>query len=106
VVTVTTTAPSMMIPPPFVPTRPLRIWQIVPFVLALILLFLIPTAKRLRLRLGMAAATLALLVLAGCSGNGAPPKPGTTPGTYPLTVTGTAGATMHTVTPAPSVTVN
>ena len=106
VVTVTTTAPSMMIPPPFVPTRPLRIWQIVPFALALILLFLIPTAKRLRLRLGMAAATLALLVLAGCSGPGTPPKPGTTPGTYQLTVTGTAGATMHTVTPSPSVTVN
>jgi hypothetical protein len=106
VVTVTTTAPSMMIPPPFVPTRPLRIWQIVPFVLALILLFLIPTAKRLRLRLGMAAATLALLVLAGCSGPGTPPKPGTTPGTYQLTVTGTAGATMHTVNPSPSVTVN
>jgi len=105
-VTVTTTAPSLMIPPPSTPTRPLRIWQIVPLLLAMILLFLLPTAKRLRLRLGMAAAMLALLVLAGCSGPGAPTKPGTTPGTYPLTVTGTAGATVHTVTPAPSVTVN
>jgi hypothetical protein len=105
-VTVTTTAPSLMVPPPSMPTRPLRIWQIVPLLLALILLFLLPTAKRLRLRLGMAAATLALLVLAGCTGPGTPKKPGTTPGTYPLTVTGTAGATMHTVTPAPSVTVN
>jgi Abnormal spindle-like microcephaly-assoc'd, ASPM-SPD-2-Hydin/Beta-propeller repeat len=105
-VTVTTTAPGLMVPPPSVPTRPLRIWQIVPLVLAMILLFLLPTAKRLRLRLGMAAATLALLALAGCTGPGTPKKPGTTPGTYPLTVTGTAGATMHTVTPAPSVTVN
>jgi len=105
-VTVTTTAPSLMVPPPSLPTRPLRIWQIVPLLLAMILLFLLPTAKRLRLRLGMAAATLALLVLAGCSGPGTPKKPGTTPGTYSLTVTGTAGATMHTVTPAPSVTVN
>jgi hypothetical protein len=95
-----------MVPPPSLPTRPLRIWQIVPLLLAMILLFLLPTAKRLRLRLGMAAATLALLVLAGCSGPGTPKKPGTTPGTYSLTVTGTAGATMHTVTPAPSVTVN
>jgi len=105
-VTVTTTAPSLMVPPPSVPTRPLRIWQIIPLLLALILLFLLPTAKRLRMRLGMAAATLALLVLAGCSGPGAPKKVGTTPGTYQLTVTGTAGTTMHTVTPAPSVTVN
>jgi hypothetical protein len=105
-VTVTTTAPSLMVPPPSMPTRPLRIWQIVPLLLALILLFLLPTAKRLRLRLGMAAATLALLALAGCTGPGTPKKPGTTPGTYSLTVTGTAGATMHTVTPAPSVTVN
>jgi hypothetical protein len=105
-VTVTTTAPSLMMPPPSMPTRPLRIWQIVLLLLALILLFLLPTAKRLRLRLGMAAATLALLVLAGCSGPGGPKKPGTTPGTYPLTVTGTAGATVHTVTPSPTVTVN
>jgi hypothetical protein len=79
--------------------------QIVPLLLALILLFLLPTAQR-RLRLGMAAVTLALLVLAGCSGSGTPPKPGTPPGTYALTVTGTSGATMHTVTPAVSVTVD
>jgi hypothetical protein len=105
-VTVTTTAPSLMMPPPSKFTQPLLMRQIVPLLLALILLFLFPTAQRRRLRLGMAAATLALLVLAGCSGSGTPPKPGTTPGTYALTVTGTSGATMHTVTPAVSVTVD
>jgi hypothetical protein len=106
VVTVTTTAPSLMIPPPSKFTQPLLMRQIVPLLLALILLFLLPTAQRRRLRLGMAAATLVLLLLAGCSGSGTPPKPGTPPGTYPLTVTGTSGATMHTVTPAVSVTVD
>jgi hypothetical protein len=106
VVTVTTTAPSLVMPPPSKFTQPLILRQIVPLLLALILLFLLPTAQRRRLRLGMAAATLVLLLLAGCSGSGTPPKPGTTPGTYALTVTGTSGATMHTVTPAVSVTVD
>ncbi len=104
-VTVTTTAPSLMVPPPSMPNRPLPIRQIVPLFLALILLFLLPTAKRLRLRLAMATAMLAFLVLAGCSGPKPPVKPGTPPGTYSLTITGTAGATVHT-TAAVSLTVN
>jgi hypothetical protein len=102
-VTVTTTAPSLMMPPPSTPTRPLPIRQIVPLLLALLLLFLLPAAKRLRLRLGMATAMLVLLALAGCSGPSAPKKPGTTPGTYNLTITGTSGATVHTATVALTV---
>jgi ASPM-SPD-2-Hydin domain-containing protein/beta-propeller repeat-containing protein len=104
-VTVTTTAPSLMIPPYSIPNRPLPIRQIIPLLLAFILLFLIPTAKKFRLRLAMATAMVAFLVLAGCSGPKAPVKPGTTPGTYSLTITGTSGATVHSA-PAVSLTVN
>jgi hypothetical protein len=104
-VTVTTTAPSLMMPPFSMPTRPLPIRQIIPLLLALILLFLLPTAKRLRLRLAMATAMLVLIALAGCSGPSAPKKPGTTPGTYNLTITGTSGGTAHSA-PAVSLTVN
>jgi hypothetical protein len=100
-ITVTTTAPSLMVPPSM-PTRPLPIRQIVPLLLALMLLLLLPAAKRLRLRLAMATAMLVFLALAGCSG---PVKPGTTPGPYNLTIKCTAGATVHTI-PAVSVTVN
>jgi hypothetical protein len=71
----------------------------------LILLFLLPTAKRLRLRVAMATAMLVFIVLAGCSGPKPPVKPGTPPGTYSLTITGTAGATVHSAAPV-SLTVN
>jgi hypothetical protein len=103
-VTVTTTAPSLMLPPRSVPNRPLLIRQIVPVLLAFILLLLIPTAKQFRLRLAMATAMVAFVVLAGCAGPKTP-KPGTPPGTYSLTITGTSGATVHSAA-AVSLTVN
>jgi len=104
-VTVTTTAPSLMIPPHSGPHRQLPIRQIIPLLLALVLLFLMPTAKQFRLRLAMATALVAFVVVAGCSGPKPPVKPGTPPGTYSLTITGTSGATVHSAA-AVSLTVN
>jgi hypothetical protein len=94
-VTVTTTA--MMLPPPSTRIPPMSIRQVVPLVLAMMLLFLLPRTKRLRLRVGMVAAMLMLVLLAGCSGPGQPVKP---PVNATLTITGsstgTAGAVSHT----------
>ena len=96
-VTVTTTA--MMVPPGSVPTPPVSIRQVVPLILALLLLLLLPRTKRLQVRLGMAGAMLLLVILAGCSGPGKPPAQpipavltitGTTSGTPPGVVTHTA----------------
>jgi hypothetical protein len=62
--------------------------------LAIMLLFLLPRTKRLRLRVGMVAAMLMLVLLAGCSGPGVKPPVHAT-----LTITGsstgTAGAVSH-----------
>lgn len=97
-VTVTTTA--LMVPPARVPTPPVSMRQIVPLILALMLLFLLPKTQRLRTRLGMVTAMILFIVLAGCSG---PAKPHTNPGVYDLTITGTSGATVHTATVALTV---
>ncbi len=97
-VAVTTTA--LIVPPTRIPTPPVSWRQIVPLVLALLLLFLLPKTPRLRARLGMVTAMILFIVLAGCSG---PPKPHTIPGTYNLTITGTAGTTTHTATVALTV---
>ena len=87
-VTVTTTA--MMVPPGSVPTPPVSIRQVVPLILALLLLLLLPRTKRLQVRLGMAGAMLLLVILAGCSGPGAPV---TQPIPAVLTITGTTSGT-------------
>jgi len=87
-VTVTTTA--MMVPPGSVPTPPVSIRQVVPVILALLLLLLLPRTKRLQVRLGMAGAMLLLVILAGCSGPGAPV---TQPIPAVLTITGTTSGT-------------
>jgi hypothetical protein len=93
-VTVTTTA--MMLPPPSTRIPPVSIRQVVPLLLAMMLVFLLPRTKRLRLRLGMVAAMFMLVLLAGCSGPGKPVKP---PVNATLTITGastgTAGAVSH-----------
>jgi hypothetical protein len=83
--TVTTTA--LMVPPPSTPNPPISVRQIIPLLLALLVLFLLPKAQRLRTRLGMATAIVLFIVLAGCgSGN----KPHTNKDTYTLTITGTS----------------
>lgn len=97
-VMVTTTA--AMVPPTRIPTPPVPWRQIVPLVLAILLLFLLPKTQRLRTRLGMVTAMIVFIILAGCSGA---PKPHTIPGTYNLTITGTSGTSVHTATVALTV---
>lgn len=99
-VTVTTTA--MMLPPPSTRIPPVSIRQIVPLLLAMMLLFLLPRIKRLRLRIGMVATMLMLVLLAGCSGPAKPPVNATL--TITGASTGTAGAVSHTAQVA--VTIN
>jgi hypothetical protein len=98
-VSVTTTA--MMLPPRSVPFPPVSMRQVVPLILALMLLFLLPGTKRLRLRLGMVAAMLMLIVLAGCSGSSKPPV---TPTPAVLTITGTSNGSAGVVTHKATVT--
>jgi Fe-S cluster assembly iron-binding protein IscA len=91
-VTVTTVA---MLPPPSLRTPPGSIRQIVPLLLVLLLLALLPMTKQRRLRLAMATAMMALIVLAGCSGK---PRDHTPTGTFPLTIKGVSGSITHTAT--------
>jgi hypothetical protein len=98
-VTVTTTAAGLM-PPLSVPAPPVSMPQLVPVILVMMLLFLLPRTKRLRLRLGMVAAMLMLIVLAGCSGPG---KHVTPPVNATLTITGTSNGTAGTVNHAVTV---
>jgi hypothetical protein len=102
-VSVTTTA--LMVPPRSVPYPPVSMRQIVPLILALMLLLLIRRTQRIRLRVGMVAAMLMLVVLAGCSGGLG--KPITPPTQAVITITGTsnglAGAVTHTATVALTV---
>jgi hypothetical protein len=95
--TVTVTTTAFMLPPPSLRTPPLSIRQIVPLLVALMLLCLLPRMRRLRMRLAMATAMTFFVVLAGCSG---PVKPHTPTGAYTLTITGTlhGGATTHSAT--------
>jgi hypothetical protein len=100
-VTVTTMASTITVPPPSVRPRPPSPRQIIPLLLAVMLLFLLPTAKRLGTRLGMAAAMIVFIALAGCSG---PAKPGTPIGAATLTITCTSNGTAGTVTHTKTVT--
>ncbi|HKV63404.1 MAG TPA: choice-of-anchor D domain-containing protein [Candidatus Acidoferrum sp.] len=91
-VSMTTTA---LIPPPLgmpTPTAPPQ--QLVPLVLALMLLLSLVWARQPRLRLAMATAALMLIALTGCNGI----KHQSTPkGPATLTITGTSGALTHNV---------
>jgi hypothetical protein len=91
--TVTVTSTAAVIPPsPRIPPPSIR--QVVPLVLALLLLFLLPTARRMRVRMAMGTAMILFLVLAGCSGA---QKPHTAKGNYALTIKGVSGNLNHTV---------
>jgi hypothetical protein len=94
----------MLVPMPITkPVPPFNVLRIVPLFVALMLLFLLRSAQRLRLRLAMVTAIFVCVTLAACSsGYNGPTK--TMKGTYPLTVTGNSGALAHTTTV--TVTVN
>ncbi len=93
---------GISVPPPTIYTPPISIWQIIPLILASLLLFLLPKVKGLRVRLGMATTVVLLFLLAGCSSSH--PKPITGSVTITGTSSGTAGSVSHSSTVA--VTVN
>ena len=92
--TVTVTSTAAVVPPVSPRIPPPSVRQLVPFVLALLLLFLLPTARRLRTRFAMGTAMILFLVLAGCSGA---QKPHTAKGNYALTIKGVSGNLNHMV---------
>lgn len=99
-VTITRTAGSLLLPTPPVRTPPISIWQVVPLILASLLLFLLTKAKGLRVRVGLATAVVLLVTLAGCSSS-KPPATGTV--TITGTSTGSAGSESHSATVAVTV---
>jgi hypothetical protein len=86
---------GLVIPPSSPRIPPVSPWQVVPLLLALLLLFLVPRAKGLRVRLGLVTATVLLVVLAGCAGPGSAPQPINGNITITGKSTGTAGSVSH-----------
>jgi hypothetical protein len=80
---------SFIVPPESIKTPPAASMRRVVFlVLGIAMLFMIPMTQRRRNRLGMAAAMLVFVAVAGCSGGGSPHT-----GTGSITITGTAPGT-------------
>ncbi len=87
---------AFMMPPARTPTPPVSIRQVVPVLVAMLLMFFLARTQQLRMRFGMVTAMVILLALAGCGGGKAP---GTPKGPATLTITGTSTtpALTHTV---------
>jgi hypothetical protein len=95
---------ALIVPPTRIPTpTPVSIRQVVPVLLAMLLLLLFPRTQQMRMRLGVVTAMVLLLVLGGCSGS---KKPGTTKGPATLTITGTSTAPAQTLTLQVNISVN
>ena len=88
--TVTTTSPSLVTPPSVEPNIPPFLWRISPLLLACAFLLFLARRPSFAMRLGMAAAMVGVLALAGCHGGHASTG-GTPKGTTTLTVTGASG---------------
>lgn len=100
IVTVSTMAPSLLVPrmqTPRFPPLPIDSLALLVAVLLLLLAFRPPSFSGRRALLSSLGLILfALVCLAGCNGGSSGPKnPGTPPGTYTLTVTGTANGENH-----------
>ena len=94
----TFTAHAFLVPLPISkPTPPLNMLRVIPLMLAILLLFLLRSAQRLRTRLVMVSAMLVFVCVAGCSSR-LNNNHNAAKGTSTLTVTGTSGALSHSTT--------
>jgi hypothetical protein len=90
------TASSFIVPPHSLKAPPSALLRQVLFImLAIALLFMLPSVRRFRTRLGMAGAMLVFILVAGCSGSGPSSKAST------IAITPTSGSVTK-----PAVTVN
>jgi hypothetical protein len=96
--TVSTTIPSIVAPPSSSPDIRMLLWRTVPLFIAFALLFFTARKQRFAVRVGISAAMLAFLALAGCGGSSHTPTGGTPKGTSTLTVTGTSGSLTSSAT--------
>jgi hypothetical protein len=74
------------------------LWRTVPLLVAFSLLLFLARKQRFAVRLGISAAMVAFLALAGCGGGSHTPTGGTPKGTSTLTVTGTSGSLTSSAT--------